>query len=56
MFTVEGQIQHKVTFIRKHVPSDVKIILIGHSIGAYIVVEMIDRLEKDCVIEGKRYD
>lgn len=52
MFTVEGQIQHKVSFIKKHLPTDVKVLLIGHSIGAYIVLETMDRLDSEKVIEG----
>ena len=39
------QIDHKVAFIDEFVPRDKKIILIGHSIGAYIVLKMLENKE-----------
>lgn len=41
LYNLAGQLQHKVDFIRKYVPSDVKIHLIGHSIGAYLALELL---------------
>lgn len=41
MFNLKGQLQHKIEFIRKYVPEDVKIHLIGHSIGAYMALELL---------------
>lgn len=52
VFTLEGQIQHKLCFIDEQLPTDVEIVLIGHSIGAYIVLEMMDRLDDERVIQG----
>ncbi|XP_013413468.1 lipid droplet-associated hydrolase-like [Lingula anatina] len=43
-FNLEGQIQHKMDFLRNHVPKDVNIILIGHSIGCYIILQLVNRL------------
>ncbi|XP_013395271.1 lipid droplet-associated hydrolase-like [Lingula anatina] len=43
-FNLEGQIQHKMDFLRNHVPKDVNIILIGHSIGCYIILQLMNRL------------
>jgi hypothetical protein len=43
-YTLEGQIQHKVTFIRDHVPEDVTLILIGHSIGCYIILSIMPEI------------
>uniref|UniRef100_A0A4W3JBH0 Lipid droplet-associated hydrolase n=1 Tax=Callorhinchus milii TaxID=7868 RepID=A0A4W3JBH0_CALMI len=43
VFGLNGQIEHKLAFLRKYVPEDVKIVLIGHSIGCYIILEMMKR-------------
>ncbi|XP_067931709.1 lipid droplet-associated hydrolase-like [Watersipora subatra] len=52
VFTMKGQIEHKVRFIDEHVPKDVKMVLIGHSIGAQFVLEVMERLYSDRVIQG----
>lgn len=31
----------QIEFIRKHIPSDVKIYLVGHSIGAYCALKLL---------------
>ncbi|XP_055603510.1 lipid droplet-associated hydrolase [Uranotaenia lowii] len=41
LYHLEGQLQHKVQFIRKYVPENVKIHLIGHSIGCYLALELL---------------
>lgn len=41
LFDVSGQIQHKVAFLDTYVPGDVKIHLIGHSMGSYIITQLI---------------
>uniref|UniRef100_A0A671QY45 Lipid droplet-associated hydrolase n=2 Tax=Sinocyclocheilus anshuiensis TaxID=1608454 RepID=A0A671QY45_9TELE len=43
VFGLNGQIEHKLTFLRKHVPRDTNLLLIGHSIGCYIILEMMKR-------------
>lgn len=40
-FDLAAQVRHKAAFIRQYVPEDVKIHLIGHSIGAWMVVELL---------------
>ena len=40
-FNLKGQIQHKVEFIRNFVPDNVKIHLVGHSIGSKISMELL---------------
>ena len=35
------QITHKQIFLEEHIPSKSKIILIGHSIGAYIILHLL---------------
>jgi len=47
LFTLEGQIEHKIDFISKYVPSGVKLHLIGHSIGAKISVELVNHYLND---------
>lgn len=53
MFSLDGQTQHKKSFISELVPADVKLILIGHSIGAYMAVDIIDSLERERILEGR---
>ncbi|XP_021347211.1 lipid droplet-associated hydrolase-like [Mizuhopecten yessoensis] len=43
-FTLKGQINNKIEFINKHVPEDVRLILLGHSIGCYMILKMLDAL------------
>lgn len=38
--TLKRQVEHKLDFIQSYIPGDVKIIFIGHSIGAYIALEV----------------
>lgn len=40
-FNLDGQVQHKLEFIKQYVPHDVKIHLIGHSIGAWMVLQLL---------------
>lgn len=48
--SLEGQIRHKLTFIRDYLPKDVKLILIGHSIGCYMILKLLDDLESHQVL------
>lgn len=41
-FDLQGQIEHKKEFIRKYLSEDCKVILIGHSVGAYIILKMME--------------
>ncbi|XP_072314263.1 lipid droplet-associated hydrolase [Eucyclogobius newberryi] len=43
VFGINGQIQHKLTFLRRHVPRETRLVLIGHSIGCYIILDMMKR-------------
>ncbi|KAI1895134.1 hypothetical protein AGOR_G00103170 [Albula goreensis] len=43
VFGLNGQVEHKLAFLREHVPRDSKLVLIGHSIGCYIILEMMKR-------------
>ncbi|KAM6458904.1 lipid droplet-associated hydrolase isoform 2-T3 [Liasis olivaceus] len=41
VFGLHGQVEHKLNFLRKNVPKDVKLVLIGHSIGCYIALKIM---------------
>ncbi|XP_043844883.1 lipid droplet-associated hydrolase isoform X2 [Dromiciops gliroides] len=42
-FGLEGQVEHKLAFLRRHVPATLKLVLIGHSVGSYMLLEMMKR-------------
>lgn len=44
-FTLKEQIEHKLKAIEQLLPTDHRLTLIGHSIGSYMVLQMLDRLE-----------
>jgi len=39
--SLDGQIQHKLAYIFDYIPADKHLILIGHSIGCYMILEML---------------
>lgn len=43
MFGLNGQIEQKLDFLRKRVPRETSLVLVGHSIGCYIILEMMKR-------------
>ncbi|XP_064540139.1 lipid droplet-associated hydrolase [Drosophila montana] len=45
LFNLGGQIAHKIDFIKKYVPRHVKIHLIGHSIGAWMILQLLKEQE-----------
>lgn len=51
-YNLEGQIQHKIAFISQYVPADRDLILVGHSIGAYIILELFKRIPQLRVIRA----
>lgn len=40
--TVDEQVEHKISFVNEFVPSDKHVVLIGHSVGAYMVLKMLE--------------
>lgn len=48
--SLEGQIKHKVKYIKDHIPADVKLILIGHSIGCYMIMRILDEIDHQRVV------
>uniref|UniRef100_A0A7M5VE20 Lipid droplet-associated hydrolase n=2 Tax=Clytia hemisphaerica TaxID=252671 RepID=A0A7M5VE20_9CNID len=47
VFTLEEQIEHKLAFIRQYIDPNKKIILIAHSLGSYITLKMLERLDSE---------
>lgn len=43
--TVGGQIRHKAAFINKYVPQKIKLFLVGHSIGCYMILKLLSLVE-----------
>ncbi|KAF7201027.1 lipid droplet-associated hydrolase [Nothobranchius furzeri] len=40
---LNGQVEHKLAFLRRHVPIGTRLVLVGHSIGCYMILEMLKR-------------
>jgi len=45
VFTLEEQIQHKLDFIDQYIDSNKKVILLAHSLGSYITLNVIERMK-----------
>lgn len=41
IYGLSGQVEHKMAFLRTHVPKETKLVLIGHSIGSYICLQIL---------------
>lgn len=41
VYGLQGQIEHKLAFLRAHVPKDMKLVVIGHSIGCYMILKIL---------------
>jgi len=41
LYTLKGQVEHKLRFIEKYVPSNCDLYLVGHSIGSKIISELL---------------
>ncbi|XP_078069201.1 lipid droplet-associated hydrolase isoform X2 [Mustelus asterias] len=52
IFGLNGQIEHKLTFLRQNVPKDIKLVLIGHSIGCHMILEVMKREPKLQVLKA----
>ncbi|XP_078585174.1 lipid droplet-associated hydrolase-like [Branchiostoma floridae x Branchiostoma japonicum] len=51
-YGLHDQIRHKISFIKNHVPRDANLILIGHSIGCYMMLEILKRCPEVNVLKG----
>nr|XP_033792307.1 lipid droplet-associated hydrolase isoform X2 [Geotrypetes seraphini] len=52
IFGLNGQIEHKLFFLKNNVPKDMKLVLIGHSIGCYIILELMKRTSELQVLKS----
>ncbi|XP_065280867.1 lipid droplet-associated hydrolase-like [Dermacentor albipictus] len=43
LYSCDGQIGHKMAFIKQYIPSGTPLILVGHSIGCHMVLEILKR-------------
>nr|XP_020471359.1 lipid droplet-associated hydrolase [Monopterus albus]XP_020471360.1 lipid droplet-associated hydrolase [Monopterus albus] len=43
VFGLSGQVEHKLGFLRENLPRETSLVLVGHSIGCYIILEMMKR-------------
>ncbi|KAM4724625.1 lipid droplet-associated hydrolase isoform 2-T3 [Anableps anableps] len=43
VFGLDGQVRHKLAFLQNHVPRGTRLVLLGHSIGCYMILEMMKR-------------
>jgi len=41
LYTLKGQVEHKLRFIEKYVPDNCDLYLVGHSIGSKIISELL---------------
>ncbi|XP_049640622.1 lipid droplet-associated hydrolase [Suncus etruscus] len=41
IYGLRGQIEHKLAFLRAHVPKDMKLVVISHSIGCYMTLQIL---------------
>ncbi|XP_016000241.1 lipid droplet-associated hydrolase [Rousettus aegyptiacus] len=41
IYGLRGQIEHKIAFLRTHVPKEMKLVVIGHSVGCYISLQIL---------------
>ena len=49
---LDGQIAHKLKFIQDYIPEDTPLILIGHSIGCYMILKIMDVIDTSRVIQS----
>ena len=47
LFSILGQVRHKVAFIEEHVPADCELTLVGHSVGCYVILQLLKHFDSD---------
>jgi len=50
LYSVFGQVQHKLYFIQSEIPYNCPLILIGHSIGCFNIIHLLERLDPQRVL------
>lgn len=48
-YSLEDQVEHKLEYIKEHVNHNTPIVLVGHSIGCYMIMQMLEQLSPDLV-------
>ena len=51
-YKIDGQIKHKINFVRDHLPPETPLILLGHSIGSYIILHMMTKFGPERIRMG----
>uniref|UniRef100_A0A7I5EDM6 Lipid droplet-associated hydrolase n=1 Tax=Haemonchus contortus TaxID=6289 RepID=A0A7I5EDM6_HAECO len=46
-FHLDAQVQHKLDFVREHLPKGQKVYILGHSIGAYMMLRILPYIKDD---------
>ncbi|KAK6055425.1 hypothetical protein COOONC_07066, partial [Cooperia oncophora] len=46
-FQLDAQVQHKLDFVKEHLPKAQKIYILGHSIGAYMMLRILPYVKDD---------
>jgi len=49
LFSLRGQIEHKLDFIRRFVPEETRLTLVGHSVGCYVTMHVMNKLGRATV-------
>ncbi|XP_036737624.1 lipid droplet-associated hydrolase isoform X1 [Manis pentadactyla] len=52
IYGLQGQVEHKLAFLRTHVPKKMKLVVIGHSIGGYISLQILKRAPELSIIRS----
>ncbi|KAK6760219.1 hypothetical protein RB195_021637 [Necator americanus] len=46
-FQLDAQVQHKLDFVREHLPKAQKVYIVGHSIGSYMMLRILPYIKDD---------
>ncbi|XP_028968691.1 lipid droplet-associated hydrolase-like [Galendromus occidentalis] len=49
-FSTAGEVEHKMRFLQKYVPKETPLVLIGHSIGSYMALQITDKLKDHNIV------
>jgi len=49
--SLDGQIQHKLAYISDYIPAGKSLILIGHSIGCYMIIKMLSSNTSNSLVQ-----
>ncbi|XP_029657861.1 lipid droplet-associated hydrolase-like [Octopus sinensis] len=50
VYSLQDQIEHKLAFLHHHIPKNVSLILIGHSIGCYMILNMLKKTSHNNIL------